>query len=209
MGLERSSLGVHMTATQKADAANLIYRRRSVRSYLPDPVGRESVEKLLRAAVQAPTAMHREPWAFAVVQNRETLRQYSARAKALLLTQQEAAHDLSPGTQALRDRLQDPAFDIFHGAGTLVAIGYEVHGPFVEADCWLAAQNLMLEATAAGLGTCCIGFALPLLNTADVKQELGLPPQGGVVAAVIVGVPADIPVGPGERKPPRVRAWLT
>ena len=198
-----------MTATLKADAMNPIYRRRSVRSYLDDPVPRESVEKLLRAAVQAPTAMHREPWAFAVVQNRETLRRYSDRAKAILLTQQGAVHDLSPSTLALRDRLQDPAFDIFYGAGTLVAIGYAADGPYVEADCWLAAENLMLEATVEGLGTCCIGFALPLLNTADVKQELGLPPQGGVVAAVIVGVPADTPTGLGERKPPKVRAWLT
>lgn len=198
-----------MTATLKADAMNPIYQRRSVRSYLADPVPRESVEKLLRAAVQAPTAMHREPWTFAVVQNRETLRRYSERAKAIMLAQQEAVHDLSPSTLALRDRLQDPAFDIFYGAGTLVAIGYEAHGPYVEADCWLAAQNLMLEATAEGLGTCCIGFALPLLNTADVKQALGLPPQGGVVAAVIVGVPADPPTGPGERKQPKVRAWLT
>ncbi len=198
-----------MTATLKADAMNPIYRRRSVRSYLDDPVPRESVEKLLRAAVQAPTAMHREPWAFAVVQNRETLRRYSDRAKAILLTQQGAVHDLSPSTLALRDRLQDPAFDIFYGAGTLVAIGYAADGPYVEADCWLAAENLMLEATVEGLGTCCIGFALPLLNTADVKQALGLPPQGGVVAAVIVGVPADAPTGPGERKPPRVQAWLT
>ena len=67
----------------------------------------------------------------------------------------------------------------------------------------------MLEATAEGLGSCCIGFALPLLNRADVKQELGLQQQGGVVAAVIVGVPADAPTGPGDRKPPKVRAWLT
>jgi IS66 Orf2 like protein len=38
-----------------------------------------------------------------------------------MLAQQEAVHDLSPSTLALRDRLQDPAFDIFYGTGTLLA----------------------------------------------------------------------------------------
>ena len=198
-----------MTETGQADAMQLIYHRRSVRSYSADAIDRAAVERLLRAAVQAPTAMHREPWAFAIVQSKETLQRYSDGAKAQMLSQQEMLHDLSPDARALRDRLMDPDFNIFHGAGTLVAIGYENHDAFVEADCWLAAQNLMLAATAEGLGTCCIGFALQVLNRPNVKQELGFPAEGGVVAAIVVGRPRVIPAGPGERKPPNVLAWLT
>src|SRR5690242_5012698 len=41
-----------------------IERRRSVRSYLPDPVDDATVRQLLAAAVRAPTAIHEEPWAF-------------------------------------------------------------------------------------------------------------------------------------------------
>ena len=52
----------------------------------------------------------------------------------------------------------------------------------VEADCWLAAENLMLAATAKGLGTCCIGFAVGILNTEEVKRELGIPEDGAAVA---------------------------
>lgn len=198
-----------MSETQKADAVYGIYHRRSVRSYLPNTVSRSSVDKLLRAAVQAPTAMHREPWVFAVVQNRDTLQRYSDMAKALMLAQQGAVSDLSPDARALRDRLSDPSFDIFHGAGTLIVIGYEVHNSFVEADCWLAAQNVMLAATAEGLGTCCIGFSLQLLNTPEVKQELGLATQGAAVAAIVVGVPAESLGEAGPRKAPNVRAWLS
>lgn len=42
------------------------------------------------------------------------------------------------------------------------------------ADCWLAAENLMLSACALGLGTCCIGSAIPALNSPEAKSELGI-----------------------------------
>ena len=103
--------------------------------------------------------------------------------------------------------LSDPNFNIFYDAGTLIIIGCKARGPFVEADCWLAAENLMLAATAKGLGTCCIGFAVGILNTEEVKRELGIPEDGAAVAPIIVGVPRD-PIPAGSRKPPAVLTWV-
>ena len=103
--------------------------------------------------------------------------------------------------------LEDPAFDIFYDAGTLVVICGEAIGPFVTADCWLAAENLMLAACAYGLGTCVIGFALQVLNLPDVKRELGIPEQGAAVAPIIVGFPGgETPAQP--RKAPPVLKWI-
>ena len=79
-------------------------------------------------------------------------------------------------------------------------------GHFVVADCWLAAENLMLMACAMGLGTCPIGFALPVLNTPEAKAELGLPADVEVVAPIIVGIPSGSPPH-GHRKPPQISAW--
>ena len=45
--------------------------RRSVREYADTSVARETVEQLLAAAVQAPSAMNTQSWAFGVVQGRE------------------------------------------------------------------------------------------------------------------------------------------
>jgi len=42
------------------------------------------LRELLDAAVQAPSAMHLEPWAFAVVQDKAVLKRYSDRAKSIL-----------------------------------------------------------------------------------------------------------------------------
>jgi len=90
---------------------------------------------------------------------------------------------------------------------TLIVICGKPLARFVAADCWLAAENLMLAACAMDLGTCCIGFAVPMLNTPDVKRELGIPEDVAAIAPVIVGVPKGTtpPVG---RKAPDVLRWV-
>lgn len=175
---------------------DVIHHRRTVRSYEPTPLDEPAIRALLDAAVQAPTGMHLEPWAFVVVQDRAMLERYSDRAKIL------ASH---AGTHL--DLLANPAFNIFYDAGTLIVICGKPMGPFVTADCWLAAENLMLAACAMGLGTCCIGLAVPVLNTPQVKRELSIPRDVTAVAPIIVGVPHGAPPAVG-RKPPEILSWI-
>jgi iodotyrosine deiodinase len=42
-------------------------RRRSVRSFAPEPVPRECIELAIRTAASAPSGAHRQPWRFVVV----------------------------------------------------------------------------------------------------------------------------------------------
>lgn len=95
-----------------------------------------------------------------------------------------------PGDAAISAQFANPEFCVFYDAGTLIVICAKPMGPFAVADCWLAAENLMLAACAMGLGTCCIGSAVPALNTVDAKAELGIPLDVTAVAPIIVGVPS-------------------
>lgn len=137
-----------------------IEARRAVRSYSPRKVDEPTVQSLLRAAVRAPSALNEQTWIFAVVQDVRQLERWSTRAKALLLD----AVATDPKTGHYRERLLDPGFNIFYDASTLVVIGSRVRGAYTDADCWLAAKNMMLAACDAGLGSCPIGFAIPFLN---------------------------------------------
>lgn len=200
-----------MATRQEAQSSTLdaMYQRRAVRAYKEEKLGEDSIRRLLDAAVHAPTAMHLEPWAFVVIQNKEVLKRYSDRAKSMLLAQAQsdaAKEDAIPLKQSYRTMLADPAFNIFYDAGTLIVVCRTMSGPFTDADCWLAAENLMLAATATGLGTCCIGFAVGVLNEPDVKRELGIPAEGAAVAPIIVGSPRAeaAPVG---RKAPVILGW--
>lgn len=64
----------------------------------------------------------------------------------------------------------------------------------------------MLAAVAEGLGTCCIGLALGALDLEERRRELGIPDQGAAVAAIIVGVPREVPAS-SPRKPPQILCW--
>ena len=200
----------HQAIPNPDAVTQVIYQRRAVRAYSPEKLGQPTIQELLVAAVQAPTAMHLEPWAFVVVQNKERLRRYSDQAKAKLLEQGRTtdamvhAHD--PHPQGRLAMLTDPNFNIFYDSSTLIVICRKSSGAFADADCWLAAENLMLAATAKGLGTCCIGFAVSVLNTPDIKRELGIPDDGAAVAPIIVGVPRMTPASI-PRKAPDILSW--
>ncbi len=198
-------------AKRPLSALDAIYGRRSVRSYAPHMLAKSSVRALLDAAVQAPTAMLVPPEVFVVVQDRQVMRQLSDRVKATWA--QEAQPD--PKLHIRRtaklhgdflEQLANPDFNAFHDAGTLILICARRTDPSVVADCWLAAENLMLAACALRLGTCCIAAAVPALNAPDTRILLGMPADVTAVVPIIVGVPAG---GPAEvtRHEPEIISW--
>lgn len=187
-----------------------IYTRRSVRSFQPVVLEQSTVRGLLDAAVQAPTALHQQPWLFAIVQDRSTLRRLSAAAKRLWTMHAGETGHAARGDQDIRlefaRRLADSTFDLFYGAGTLVVICAREPDAFTTADCWLAAENLMLAACALGLGTCCIGASLELLNTPEGKIDIGIPEHVTAVAPIAVGVPEGVaPLV--SRLDPQIVSW--
>ena len=186
-----------------------IAKRHAVRAYRPDMLDEDTVRELLKEAVRAPTAIHAEPWSFVIIQDRSLLKRYSDLAKTTWSAERDGAHSVAhPATTEAhaKSHLAQPDFNIFYDASTLILICARPLGNFVVADCWLAAENLMLAACGMGLGTCCIGFAVPVLNRAEVKEELGIPRDVVAVAPIIVGVPKDeAPQTP--RKKPQIICW--
>ncbi len=199
------------TATETLSALDVIYSRRSVRAYTPERVPETTVQALLDAAVQAPTAMGGHSLSFVVVQNPRRLERLSTLTKAQWIAQTEhdaqlhLAATLGPEGDMLT-KYAEPEFDVFYGASTLIVICARRPDGFATADCWLAAENLMLAAAALGLGTCCIGPVAPAVNSAEMRLELGIPPVLTAVAAIVVGVPAG-PATPIDRSTADVIAW--
>ena len=181
-----------------------IYARRSVRAYTPTALDSATVQTLLEAAVHAPTAMHEEPWAFVVVQDQALLQRLSDLAKPLFV--EEVRHRNAQGAGHSFDHFTRPDFNIFHGANALIIICAKPLGPFVTADCWLAAENLMLAASAIGLGSCVIGSAVAALNIRKVKTELGIPDEYSAITPIVVGVPSG-ETQATSRKEPFILSW--
>jgi nitroreductase len=187
------------------NAMDVIYHRRSVRDYAAGKTDPAIIRSLLDAAVHAPTAMHEEPWSFAVIQDKVVLNRLSESAKKNL--QAEAQGSTSDHAKHTLELVDKPDFHVFYNAATLIVIYGKVTGPFVVADCWLAAENLLLAAYAQGLGSCVIGFAVATLNTPEWKAEFKIPNGMTAIAPVILGVAAGVNP-PVPRKPAEILTWI-
>ncbi len=154
-----------------------IFTRRSVRRYTGEPIDEAMVRDLLEAAMAGPSAMATDPWAFVVVRERETRNRLA---------------DALPHGQMLRTA---PLAIIVCGDRSRAHRGEE---SYMIQDCAAAVENLLLAATALGLGACWIGTHPNADRMEALAALLGLPKNVQAFATVAVGHPAEFP-------PPRTR----
>lgn len=186
----------------KISVGEAILLRRSTRDFKTDEIDNEIIVDLLEAAVHAPTAMHQEPWSFVVIQNKSILQRLSDSAKKIVRKEGVGSH-----IEQIFDLLDKPDFNIFYNSGTLIVIYSKFNGSFVSADCWLAAENLILKACSKSIGSCVIGFAVSALNQKEWKDELGVSQEMTAIAPIIIGYPARI-ASKVSRNKPEIMTWI-
>lgn len=174
---------------------DVLRNRRAVRDYTTRQPGRAAIERLVSAAVLAPSAMNLQPWAFAALLDTERIDLYAERAGRWL---RENWAETGLGETA-RHLLESPDFSMFYHAPALVIVMAQAANTQASEDCCLAAQNLMLAARDEGIGSCWIGFARPWLNLSATKKELALPEDYHVVAPIVLGYPRAWPESHGRK----------
>jgi nitroreductase len=179
-----------------------IYTRRATRAFTAEAVDDKTLRELIDAAIQAPSAVNAQPWSFCVVRDKATLADISRRAKAHTL----ATTPAGLLSHHFETTLNDAQFNIFYDAPVLIVICSRSDNAWAVENCALAAENLMLAARAAGLGTCWIGFAQGWLRTNEGRALLRLPEGWLPVAPIIVGHPKALPA-PVPRKEPEIH-WV-
>ena len=165
-----------------------IYQRRAVRHYTTEDVSAATLHTLLRAAAQAPSPLNLQPWSFALFCGRHQLATFSTRIKDHLLVTLPPLYELHEHAACMND----PSYDVFHGAPVLIVICAKAQGYCPSEACNLAAQNLMLAAHGMGLGTCPVGFARAWLRMPHIRDELGIPGNHDPVFPLVIGHPAVV-----------------
>lgn len=184
------------------ELTDVIRNRRAVRDFTDSPLTRIIIERLIGAAILAPSAMNLQPWTFAALLDHNRIDSYAERARKWLLENApENGLDV-----AARQILEKPGFSTFHHAPALILILAQSSATQAIEDCCLAAENLMLAARGEGIGSCWIGFGRSWLNLASTKRELALPDACHVVAPIVLGYPSAWPA-PHGRKPAEIH-WL-
>lgn len=145
-----------------------VLSRRSVRRYTPEPVGDDLVERLLRAAMAAPSAGNQQPWRFVVLRERATMR---------------AITGVHPYAKMLPEA---PVAVLVCGEP-----GSGKWPQFWEQDCAAATENLLIEAERLGLGAVWLGIHPLTERVEGVRALLGIPAAVVPFALVPVGRPVD------------------
>jgi F420 biosynthesis protein FbiB-like protein len=184
--------------TGKTMLGTAIGRRRSIRRYLLQPIGRAVVERLLVAATQAPSAHNRQPWRFAVVEDAADKQKLAAAMGARLRDDRTADGDDALAIEADVARsharlteapliivacLDISGMDRYPDAGRRQA-------EFLMAvqSTAMAVQNLLLAAEQEGLGACIM--CAPLFCPEIVVDALGLSSAWQPQMLVTLGQPA-------------------
>lgn len=156
------------------DVIAAIEERRSIREFEETPVPDATIGRLIESASLAPSAGNLEPWKFVVVK-REDLRHALASA--------------AYGQNFIEDA---PVCIVVCAEPQRSAARYGERGAnlYCIQDSAAAVQNILLTATAYGLGSCWVGA----FDEARVRDILGLDPKFMPVAIIPIGYAATEPM---------------
>jgi nitroreductase len=186
-----------------ADLFTVINAQRACRRFDPDgAVPDADVERMLDAAVHAPSAENTQPWSFVVVRDEPTRIDLAAWWTE---TWNAGGHEYarqvaSDAMFADLERAVGPTG--FAAAPVVVVVLLDterVLEVFAQSSIYPAVQNLLLAANALGYGSC-LTTGLTLFGAERVRERLGLPESISPMAAVYIGKPAQ-PLKSPKRTP--------
>ena len=152
------------------DTLDAIFTRRSIRKYTDRAVADDLVNELLRAAMAAPSAGNEQAWQFIVIRDRSIL---------------DAIPKFHPYSAMLK-----------YASVAILVCGDLSREKF--KDCWVqdcsaATQNILLAATAKGLGAVWTAIHPMEDRVAGMRNLLGLPEHIIPLSLIPVGFPAEQP----------------
>ncbi|MBE6508684.1 MAG: nitroreductase [Methanobrevibacter sp.] len=151
---------------------DLMLKRRSTRKFNDDPITKEELEKILEAALLAPTSMNRKPCNFMVVERKEVLKELS--------------------------ECKDHGANLIEGADKAIVVIADT----LIADTWIedssiALTHMHLMATELDIGSCWVQVHLRNKDGEDseeiVKNILKIDDHYRIVGILALGHSDDIP----------------
>ena len=163
------------------NVSEAILKRESIRAYLDKPVPADDLAKIVEAGQWAPNAGE---FNISVIINAELRQRIN-----------DMTHDamVNSGVEFLQQRVSLPGYQPLYGAPVLILLSGPADAPFSAVNTALAAENMLLEATGLGLGSCYIVSPSLTLNAADnrsLAKEAGIPDEYTFQCGIIVGYAA-------------------
>lgn len=164
-----------VNSKEKAVIENIMTRR-SIRDYKAEPVCREQMAKVIECGIYAPSAMNMQPWEVRVVDAPDFIEGVTAIA-----------------VEQMPKLKEQPGFrNFFRNAPTVAFIACPEESYSGEYDSGLLSENMMLAAWSMGIGSCCLGSVVPVMNSEAAQpymERLNLPEGYKLLLAIAFGYP--------------------
>jgi len=185
------------------DVFEAIHQRRAVRQYLPDPVSRDEIRTILDAARWAPSALNHQQWQFLVVTGKKIGEMGESFVRIIEEYTRNWESSRMQGSAFTREEFVRFAAT-YGGAPVVIVVLTDTAktADFQRANLESASaamQNLLLAATALGLGTC--WMTGPLQDEKALRRILEIPNDKEIVAITPLGYPASVPEAPPRLDP--------
>lgn len=169
---------------------DLMLTRRAIRKYTNQEVSKELLDKIMRCAIFAPSALNKQPWEIRVIQKPEIIEEINKRFLSFAQGKE---------FQGSAARYREPDFSISHHAPVFIVIATDKNNAIAKLDAGIALQNILLSAHTLGLGTCPLGTIVPVLNNpdnADILKLINIPDDYEVMINIALGYPDESPEAP-------------
>ncbi len=143
-----------------------IKRRRSIRKFKSNQIKPDELDKIIEAAIHAPTARNDQPWHFTIIQNKKLMDHINVEAKKVM-----AGSPLDWVSSLGRNE----RLNIFYNAPTVIIVSGRKDAVSPLVDCSAAIQNMLIAAESLEIGSCWIGFAKYYFQKADNVDKLSIP----------------------------------
>lgn len=173
------------------EALEAIYTRRSTRTFKPDAVETEKLEKIIEAGRYAPSGSNSQSNHFFVIQNRDTIRDL-IRLTETAFAKMEITEDTYISLKHSIAASKKGGYVFCYNAPILIVIANKINYGNNMADCACAIENMMIAANALDLGSCWIN-QLKWLNEdpvlTDYMHNLGMRKDERIYGSLIIGYP--------------------
>jgi nitroreductase len=163
-------------------AAEAIIQRKSIRSYLDKAVSADDIAKIVEAGQWAPNA---GPYTISIIRDADLLKRIND------LTSQAM---LASGNDFLMQRASLPGYQPLYGAPVLFVLSGPTDGPYTQLNVATCAENMLIQATELGLGSCFLRSPTAALNAKAnraLAAEAGIPEGSQMECGVVVGYTDD------------------
>lgn len=152
------------------DFFEVVKKRRSIRAYTGEPISKEDLEKIVDAGRMAPSGFNRQGWQFLIITKKSMIEQIAS-----VLSSQWAEK-----------------------SGAMIAVVMDPELPFLILDASAATENILLAATALGIGSCWLEGTTRRVDK-ELKHLLKIPDIMQLQTIITLGAPVSWPEG--KKKP--------